>query len=106
MIRVVHPGSGSRFSRIPVQGSKRHRIPDPHNTDRTLSFLVSRVACRFLMEGFVSKARFRRFFLELAIAAAAATPTGPAHNPRRLFSFRNIFFVGGANFFFGGIMFS
>ncbi len=24
MIRVVHPGSGSR-----VQGSERHRIPDP-----------------------------------------------------------------------------
>jgi hypothetical protein len=32
MIRVVHPGSGSWFfthPRSPIQGSKRHRIPDP-----------------------------------------------------------------------------
>jgi hypothetical protein len=43
----------------------------------TFSFRVRRVACRFLMEGFVSKAWLRRFFLALAIAAAAATPTGP-----------------------------
>jgi hypothetical protein len=67
---------------------------------RTLSFLVSRVAWRFLMDGFVSKARFRRFFFELAMAAAAATPTGPAHNPRQLvFFLYEIFFVGYRNFF-------
>jgi hypothetical protein len=32
MIRVVHPGSGCWLSTLPgsrIQGSKRHRIPDP-----------------------------------------------------------------------------
>ncbi len=33
MVRVVHPGSGSWFFTHPgsrIQGSKRHRIPDPN----------------------------------------------------------------------------
>jgi hypothetical protein len=58
------------------------------------------------MEGFVSKARFRRFFFELAIAAAAATPTGPAHTAAVYFSFLNIFSWEALIFFLGGIMFS
>jgi hypothetical protein len=34
MIRVIHPGSGSRiliFYPSRIQGSKRHRIPDPQH---------------------------------------------------------------------------
>jgi hypothetical protein len=34
MIRIVHPGSGSWFFTHPgsrIQGSKRHRIPDPEH---------------------------------------------------------------------------
>jgi hypothetical protein len=53
-------------------------LPHPKlKFDITFNFRVRRVACRFLMEGFVSKVWLRRFFLALAMAAAAATPTGP-----------------------------
>jgi hypothetical protein len=98
--RKYDPGCSSRIrilifypSQIPDPGVKkgtRSRIRI-RKTDRTLSFLVSRVAWRFLMEGFVSKARFRRFFFELAMAAAAATPTGPAHTAAVYFSFMKNF---------------
>ncbi len=39
MIRVVHPGSGCWISTHPgsrIQGSKRHRIPDPRSASATL----------------------------------------------------------------------
>ena len=35
MIRVVHPGSGSR-----IQGSKRHGIPNPDLQHCTLTFII------------------------------------------------------------------
>lgn len=46
----------------------------------TFSFLVSLVVWRLRMEGFVSNEWLRRLRFALAIAAAAATPTGPKSN--------------------------
>jgi hypothetical protein len=45
----------------------------------TLSFLSNRFCCLFLIEGFVSNECGLFLFLEDAIAAAAATPTGPVY---------------------------
>ena len=42
------------------------------------SHLISLVCCRFLIEGFVSKECGRFRFFPVAMAAAAATPIGPA----------------------------